>query len=68
MNIDISPCCKANILNAVEKTAEVHRGAYKGRVDPDELDVLKRCLIGKGSKADFQLMKEFGVSITRHIS
>ena len=52
---------KAIVCTAVDMTAKMHRGAWKGRVCPDELDALKRYLTAVASQADKELLEGFGL-------
>ena len=47
---------------AVAMTAQMHRGAWKGRVSPDELEILQRVVSGSATATDFATMDAFGVT------
>ena len=48
---------------AVIACAEMHDGAWKGRVDPDELACLIAVLCGRGTAEDRETLAEYGVNI-----
>jgi hypothetical protein len=46
---------------AVDMTRAMKDGAWKGRVYPDELEALKRVIMGCGQDYDFKILEGHGV-------
>ena len=49
-------------VEAVNMTGEMKDGAWKGRIGIDDLNSLKRVLMGNGKPEDFNVLEEYGLN------